>query len=652
MVIKEYQMIDTSYKKEDEVDLSELFAALWYHKFWIAFVTCIFVFFSGLYILNSTKHYTATAIFEVGQSQSNGLNIPGELGTLASIAGFGGSAKSTSELLIERLLEREFILRVSQILSLQNDPFFQTYDPNTKDSIWKTTIKKLIGIELRDKRNKNEALIIATTIQKNYLEYVRLSQTPAGAIQISITHENPNHAAEYANQIMELIRQTVETEEEKSKEIRLSYLAETLADALRDMEIAQQKIKNYTLENSAAAQENFIIGSLQLDALRLEQREAEEFLSVLKTLRELVELGDLDVSAYDALRVATPLVDDLDFRRIMGMSETISAWNWPTLDTIESVSETLSDRISRLEVDIANIEDSAISYAASAEDQAKLLRDAKIAEATFTVLTEQVKSQTLVAGFKPETFTVFAYATPSISPSSPKRNLILALGAALGIFAGSALSLIDGMRRGVFYTRSSILSAAQAAVSLKVNSIRRLARLPLTTLLSTLKQRHIAVLDEVQVNVADKPIVYVANSGGRPSALQLGRLMATQSFQSGRNALLLNLGPQSNKKGDETPNREVAGIAINTSDETFDQAQDFRGSAFFTSANFGPQMKAVMEAYDQIFICSDEEKSNAGLMAVKSFDPALVLLTRLRKTKKANIQKIKSIHPVSILFHD
>ena len=35
-----------------------------------------------------------------------------------------------------------------------------------------------------------------------------------------------------------------------------------------------------------------------------------------------------------------------------------------------------------------------MSYAASAEGQAKLVRDAKIAEATF-VLTEQVKSQTL-----------------------------------------------------------------------------------------------------------------------------------------------------------------------------------------------------------------------------------------------------------------
>ena len=31
-------------------------------------------------------------------------------------------------------------------------------------------------------------------------------------------------------------------------------------------------------------------------------------------------------------------------------------------------------------------------------------------------------------------------------------------------------------------------------------------------------------------------------------------------------------------------------------------------------------MKALMEAYDQIFICSNDAKSNAGLIAIKSFN--------------------------------
>ena len=140
--------------------------------------------------------------------------------------------------------------------------------------------------------------IIDSTLQENYLEYVQTSQTPAGAIEISVTHENPNLASEYANQIMELVRQTVSAEEEKSKEVRLSYLAETLADALQDMEIAQKNIKNFTLENSAAAKENFIVGSLQLDSLRLERSEAEQFLFVS---RDPSRIGKVGGSRYEHL---------------------------------------------------------------------------------------------------------------------------------------------------------------------------------------------------------------------------------------------------------------------------------------------------------------------------------------------------------------
>ena len=161
------------------------------------------------------------------------------MGALASFAGFGTIGNSSSEILIERILEREFILKVSQTLSLHEDPFFQTYDPNATDPIWKATIKRLTRWK---KSDSSKQYIIDSTIQENYLKYVQTSQTSAGAIKISVTHENPKLAAEYANQIMELVRQTVAVEEEKAKEMRLSYLAETLADALQDKEIAQQNV--------------------------------------------------------------------------------------------------------------------------------------------------------------------------------------------------------------------------------------------------------------------------------------------------------------------------------------------------------------------------------------------------------------------------
>ena len=68
------------------------------------------------------------------------------------------------------------------------------------------------------------------------------------------------------------------------------------------------------------------------------------------------------------------------------MSETISAWTWPEIETVDAIRATLLD-VLELDIDIVNIEKTQI-YATSAEDLAKYRRDAKIAEATYTVLTD------------------------------------------------------------------------------------------------------------------------------------------------------------------------------------------------------------------------------------------------------------------------
>ena len=93
------------------------------------------------------------------------------------------------------------------------------------------------------------------------------------------------------------------------------------------------------------------------------------------------------------------------------------------IETVDAIRATLLDRIKRLDIDIVNIEENAQIYATSAEDLAKYRRDAKIAEATYTVLIEQVKSRSLAAGFQPETFKVFEYAKPPLKPSSQKESL-------------------------------------------------------------------------------------------------------------------------------------------------------------------------------------------------------------------------------------
>ena len=116
---------------------------------------------------------------------------------------------------------------------------------------------------------------------------------------------------------MEEIRQVAEEESEASQELRLNYLSETLADALQEMEKAQKNLKNYALENSAMAQENFLSDSLKLDQIRMEKRKVEEVFSLVSILESFIKSGNLDNNSYETLRSSHPLVDDINFRRIL-----------------------------------------------------------------------------------------------------------------------------------------------------------------------------------------------------------------------------------------------------------------------------------------------------------------------------------------------
>ena len=636
---------------DGELNLHELFAVLWAHKIFIILFTTLSIFLSGFYALVAKETFTARAIFQIEENDSSsGFNLNSELSALASLAGVNtGTSSSNSEILLERTISREFIVDMMKKFEIDRDPYFNTYDPNYKDPVWKATIKKIVGWE-KTKKEKN-ALIEHIVIQ-NYLKNVEFEISDGGAIKISVKHSNPQKAADYSNNFMEELRKLVENESFAAQGLRLNYLSETLADALQDMEVAQEKLKNYALKNSAMAQENFISDSLRLDQLRMERRKVEDIANLLYVIEELTKSGDLDNKSYEALQLKHPLVDDIDFRRILGMSETISAWTWPEVGTIEAVSATLRDRTKRLDVDIKNIEENAKIYATSAEDLAKLTRDAKIAEATYTVLIEQVKSQSLAAGFQPETFKVFEYAVPPIIPSSPSRILLLALGAFLGIFLSSALAFINSARKGVYYTTSTLLSDANADLSIKSKYIKRLSKKTIAEIIPLTSRRKISEVNEAVFKISNKKLIYVINSGGRPSASDTARLLAALSSKSGRSVVLCDTTSESNNQVNESLAIEKKDLPIVNVIDNISLMTQADGTSFFTSTNFSSTIKILTDQFDQVFLFGNTRNAQLGLMALLAFSPGLVVIAGLRKTKKFDIKNIKTRQPIDLLFYD
>jgi len=129
---------------DDEIDLRELFVTLWAYKLFIACACAMGIVFGGYYALNADKEYTSSAIFKIDQSKSGGISLGGELGALASLAGFGGGSPA-SILPTDQVTGRIFIENLDAKLNFQADPYFNTYNPNSLDPLWKSLIKRAIG---------------------------------------------------------------------------------------------------------------------------------------------------------------------------------------------------------------------------------------------------------------------------------------------------------------------------------------------------------------------------------------------------------------------------------------------------------------------------------------------------------------------------
>ena len=87
---------DTQY--DDEIDLRELFGALWAGSRKIIAITAVFAFVSFIYALSVSNQYKATVLLAPAQSDSSDLSgALGRLGGLASLAGVDIGSGDSSE---------------------------------------------------------------------------------------------------------------------------------------------------------------------------------------------------------------------------------------------------------------------------------------------------------------------------------------------------------------------------------------------------------------------------------------------------------------------------------------------------------------------------------------------------------------------------
>ena len=169
---------------------------------------------------------------------------------------------------------------------------------------------------------------------------------------------------------------------------------------------------------------------------------------------------------------------------------------------------------------------------------------------------------------------------------------------------------------------------------------------------SHLTKHRIAEVDEIEVNLSDKKLIYVMSCKGRNSASEVARLLASKSCLSGRNILLWDKSGQTEKEAENASIETVLGLTAMQLKNGLSIISNKDDEQIFTSLSFKANIKKLIETYDQVYVCSDDKEGALGLMALSGADPSLVLIARLRKTRKMDIKKINSICSVETLLYD
>jgi uncharacterized protein involved in exopolysaccharide biosynthesis len=639
-------------ESNNEIDLHELFIILWAYKLFIATTCALGIIYGGYYSLNTVKKFSSTAIFRLDQRNSGGNSISGELAKLAFIS--GTNYGNNGILSVDQFTSRVFIQSLDAELNFQADPQFNTYNPNVVDPIWKSLIKVAIGWQ---KPSTNVQETIWQSIVAGYSDSVVLDETKNGVIKITVTHVQPKRAAEIANVIMNKIIASEKNKKDTAQDQQLSYLSSTLAKALIDLEVSQSRLKEFTLKNSALPLESFAAESLQLDALREKFNRTSELHEAVEALLLILPNGTKDENDYLALRQKFPIIDQVEFRRVLGQNEIISSWSWPKTSSVSAVFDTLSERKSRLQSHIDAAQINAERSSLALETFAKLERGAKIAEATYTVLIEQVKAERMIAGFRPNNSEVYEYASASINPSTPNRNLIMTIGAVLGLFFGVALSLALALRRGVYYSKRSLIIAAQAQLSASVKTLLPLRNKILDDLDTILMKSSRPILRDMAMEIYKSTAtqVVVTSSRAKITGNSVARVLASYMQSESIKVAVVDFSSRE-EKIDIDGERLSVGSFVVTESAGFISVLRPDGNLMtmelLGQKNFWEKIQSLNSTFDLVFICADNVDAISLLSALEGQKMFHITIARTKKTESATLMKIRSLLPIQGLLYD
>lgn len=213
----------------DEINVKEVFFALWSTKILIIVMVAIFAVGSVIYSLSIPNKFTSSSLLKMSDNNSQ-PSSNSSMDMIGSIAGLNLTAagSSKSSLVIETIESRDFLKHLLTFDKvLPSIVAIQSYDKETGELIFNDSIYDQKNNTFTSDPEKRP------TFHKTYLTYnnmINVSTTNTGYIYLSVTHLSPKFAYELLNLIISEVNSLSRTRILQESKDSLNFLYNRLTE--------------------------------------------------------------------------------------------------------------------------------------------------------------------------------------------------------------------------------------------------------------------------------------------------------------------------------------------------------------------------------------------------------------------------------------
>ena len=436
--------------EDDVIDLGALFATIWRGKWLIALGVALAILIGGYYAyVVATPMYRSTAVVILETNQDQIVDLQSVVGGLS-----GDTSEVNSE--VEVLRARSLMRKVVERLDLTKDPEFNgaLRSPSFVDRS-KAAVKSMIGLGANEVElpPEEQAKRTRDAVISSLLNAVTVRNVPLSLVfQVTVETESARKSALIADTIVDLyILNQIEVKFEATEQATI-WLSERVAALQGKLETAEAKASEFNASTELVSVEGLRALERQIKELRDRIASAEASRAALAARIATLE------SAEDRAAQAE-ISNDATLTRLLPRAETDPDMATAFDTRLQIVLQRNQQDLIRADQQLEALRNSEAELnrqvAKQGEDLITLQQLTREAEATrvlYEYFLSRLNETSAQQGIQQADSRILSDAVVPNVPSAPRKSLILAMSAILGLMLSVGLILLREMRNNSFRT--------------------------------------------------------------------------------------------------------------------------------------------------------------------------------------------------------